>query len=960
MTALNDRDSPIAVVGIGASAGGLHALEDFFSAVPSDTDLAFVVVTHQRHDTHSMLPDLLARVSELKFVEAQDGAPLAPGLVYVAVGDAAVRVEDGHLKVWSSEGETGAVIDRFFRALAEDLGQNSIGVLLSGAGSDGSVGAEAINAALGLVMAQAPEDAEYADMPANVIASGVVDYSARASELPGLLQSYVEGPYFGASAEREIDGDDVAVLASIFERLKRHTGTDFGEYKQTTIRRRLERRLNVRGVSELSEYLEILEAEHGEVETLFRELLIGVTSFFRDPEMWEALETEFLPPLIEAKEDGDTVRAWVPACSTGEEAFSLAIVLLEVAEGIGRRVDIQIFGTDVNPDSIEKARRAVFGAGIAADLRQDRLERYFIPEDGKYRATPRLRDRIVFAPHDVLADPPFSELDIISCRNLLIYLRTGPRHRLLPIFHYALVPGGILFLGPSESLAGGERLFDVEDKKARIFRRREVAFDTDLHLVPFRPSLSRGMIEASSSGRVTGADRILLDQLLPPAVLCNLDGSIIHIHGRTGRFLEPSPGSQATVNLLDMAREGLRHELTTLLHEAWERRPKLVRRDGVSVRTNGDWILVDLLARGVQRPEGFPGQIAVTFVKATPVPNFPLADDDEGESDGHRVEKLRAQLQHVSGKRQVAVEELEIANQELRSMNEELQSTNEELQSSNEELKTSKEEVQSLNEELRTVNSELQRKVEMLARSHDDMKNLLNTTDIASLFLDNDLYIKRFTDRATRIISLIPSDVERNIRDLSMRVDAERLISTAEEVLETLQVEQLVLEADTGAKYMTRIMPYRTAKNVIDGLVITFFDITELTALQSLHDGLLEAIEASPVAVSRVDEQARLRDVTGKIFGLDADEVLGRTYTELLDAPVAAALETLTDAVADEERPQQRWIALADGRWAHVFVQRADDHDADADEMTIVTTTVDTLPTTQPTGEGDHGTADTE
>lgn len=832
-------DNPDVVVGIGASAGGLRALQDFFSNVPSETGVAFVVITHQAHQDHSMLPGLLAEVAELPVEEINTSIELRPGVVYVQVGGHEVAVRDDRLELTEVDTPKLAVIDRFFRSLADAKGPGAIAVLLSGGGSDGTLGAKAIKAASGMVMAQEPSDAEHADMVTSVIASGVVDFVAPAANLPAHLTDYLEGPFFGGRHSIELGKNQKAVL-EMFEILRAYSGTDFGEYKQTTIRRRVERRMNMRRVSQLPDYVELLKREPSEVASLFHELLIGVTSFFRDPEAWEALASEALLPLIKTKEHGDTLRAWVPGCSTGEEAYTLAILLTECAASVDVRLDIQVFGTDLNPLAIDAARAARYPSGIADDVSEERLTRYFDLEDSNYRVVPRIREKVVFATQNVLEDPPFSRMDVICCRNMLIYFLSGPRRRLLPMFHYALIPDGILFLGPSETLGGSERLFETVDKSARIFRRADVSTDSEIAAItPFAHGRSVAPLHQRAAGArpVAGAERLLLDELTPPSVLCTLDGKVIHVHGRTGKYLEPSPGPQVSVNLVDMARHGLRFELSALLREAWDARPELVRQRNVPVQTNGSWGIVTLVGRGIERPGGAAGRIAIGFLEE-PVPPPDETSDGEGQRPT-RLVQLEAEVRDIRGKRQTAIEELEVANEELRSMNEELQSTNEELQSSNEELKTSKEEVQSLNEELRTVNQELQRKVELLSRANDDMSNLLNGTEIATLFLDNQLRIKRYTETATSLIRLIPSDEGRSISDLSMEIDADTLVRQAQEVLDTLQVGEFELCDRDGRWFQTRVVPYRTAENVIDGLVITFVEITALKKLQGRYDRLV-------------------------------------------------------------------------------------------------------------------------
>jgi two-component system CheB/CheR fusion protein len=845
------------VVGIGASAGGLEALEELFRPMPARTGMAFVVVTHQHPGHTSMLPELLGKCSKMPVVGATDGVKLAPDQVYVGPPGTLLSIMNGKLHLTEAGGDLLArlPIDHFFRSLAEDQQERAICIVLSGTGTDGTLGLRTIKGESGMAMVQDAQSAKYAGMPSSAAATGLADYVLPPARMPEHLIAYVRGPYLKAPEPApKIVSMPAEPVEKVLLLVRNRTGHDFSSYKASTIRRRIERRMNVHQIEKLRDYARYLQQNEHETDILFQELLISVTSFFRDPAAFEALAAH-LPSLLDPDRDS-SVRAWVPGCSTGEEAYSIAILLRECVAEHKKPGEIQIFATDIDAGAIEKARSGVYPDGIAVDVSRQRLDRYFVREDGSYRIRKDVREMVVFAPQNVIKDPPFTKLDLISCRNLLIYLNSDLQRRLVPIFHYALKPNGILFLGPSETIGGFADLFATLDAKWKIYRRKETPGAVHAHLeFPARvsrlgagaagaPSALPPLTESATSGVV---EKLLLSRFAPASVLVNDRGDIVYVHGRLGDYLEPASG-RPRLNVLEMARGGLHLELAGAIHEAVAHK-SAVSREQVRVEGNGSTSYVDLTVEKVGEPESLRGLLLVSF-RRVPEPSPPARKKGaRAAPETSRVVQLERELRHTKGSLRTTVEELETSNEELKSTNEELQSMNEELQSTNEELETSKEEMQSLNEELTTVNAELQSKVDELSQANDDMQNLLNSTELATVFLDRDLKIKRFTERATKIINLIPTDVGRPVRDLVSNLRYPHLLSDAREVLKTLCVKEEELQTVDEHWYLMRMMPYRTADNVIDGVVLTFVDIdrtkkAELVSRErgAYFEGIVEAV----------------------------------------------------------------------------------------------------------------------
>ncbi len=899
------------IVGIGASAGGLAAFEAFFSGMPAaiDPGMAFVLVQHLAPDHKSILTDLVRRYTRMRVFEVEDGMEVEPNCAYIIPPNRDMAFLNGTLQLLEPSAPRGQrlPIDFFFRSLAQDQHERAIGIVLSGTGSDGTLGVRAIKGEGGMVMVQNPASTEYDGMPRSAIATGLVDYELPPAEMPVQLIAYVAHAFGKPPRPATAPAPKAEnAMKKIFILLRAQTGHDFSLYKPSTLHRRIERRMAVQQIETIDRYVKYLQQAPAEVESLFRDLLIGVTSFFRDPEAFKELEERVIPQLFADKPADATIRVWTPGCSTGEEAYSMAILLAERREAAKRGLKVQVFATDIDRQAVAAARTGLYQASIAADVSPERLARFFTiePDGSAYRVHKSIRDMLVFSEQDVAKDPPFSRLDLISCRNLLIYMGGALQKKLLSLFHYALNPGGLLFLGTSETVGEFGDLFAVLDRKSKLYQRKGDAHSAQrAALGRFMPPLTA--TEAASPqapGKPTGArkpplreltERALLEQVAPAGALVNGQGDILYLYGRTGMFLEPAPGEAGISNILKMAREGLRRDLATALHKAAGTRD-IVRHPGLRVKTNGDFTRVNLTIRPVVTGPAATPELPLFLVvleeappsdlepaPMTPTPQV-IAGADHPDTDADvRVTELREELRAKEDFLQTANEELETANEELKSSNEEMQSVNEELQSTNEELETSKEELQSVNEELATVNAELQAKVADLSRANNDMNNLLAGTGIATVFVDHRLRILRFTPTATRIINLILSDVGRPVSHIvSNLAGYDHLSADVRTVLDNLIPKEIEVQTRAGEWYTMRILPYRTLDNVIEGAVITFVDISRAkNAQEALRESEVKCrvlFESMPQGVAFQDQEGRIIDANPaaeRMLGLTSDQI---------------------------------------------------------------------------------------
>jgi two-component system CheB/CheR fusion protein len=884
------------IVGIGASAGGLEALEQFLGNVPQASGMAFVVIQHLDPTHKGIMPELLQRITKMEVIRVKDRLKVKPNCVYVIPPNTSMSILNGALHLFEPVETRGLrlPVDFFFRSLAEDQQEHSIGIVLSGMGSDGTQGLLAIKEKSGIVLVQDPASAKFDAMPRSAIDTVLVDIVASANELPSKLIAYLEHTPIGKPS-MDLEIKDKSALEKIIILLRADTGHDFSLYKKNTVYRRIERRMGIHQINKISGYVHFLQENPKELSILFKELLIGVTSFFRDPKVWENLKEKALPAMLANLLHGHELRAWVPGCSTGEEAYSLAIIFKEALEQIRPQtgISLQIFATDIDIDAIDKARKGVYRENIVADISPNRLSRFFVKADNGYRVNAEIREMIVFAPQNVTKDPPFTKMDIISCRNLMIYMESELQKKLLSLFSYSLNPGGILLLGTAETIGDMTKVFSPVEAKSRIYRRS--ASVTIEELIDFPSSFSKaksGLNEKTQPVKTTQniqtlADQLILQQFAPASVLVNNKGDILYITGHTRKYLE-LPAGKSNWNIFAMAREGLRNELPAAFRKALQQKEPVVMQN-VKVGSNGRTQTVDITIQLIEKPEVLRGMVMVVFADVPATAETELLGTKKGKASSHgRIADVELELQRVRESLKSAQEEMQTSQEELKSTNEELQSANEELQSTNEELTTSKEEMQSLNEELQTVNIELQSKVDDYAKVNSDMKNLLNSTDIATLFLDKELCISRFTFQATKIFKLISGDIGRPFTDLATDLEYPELSGDAREVLRTLVFLEKEVAARDGRWFRVRIMPYRTLDDRIDGLVVTFI---EITAFKTLEAALQETSQVFKLLISSAASVVIEMSPDGKIlefnpeaeklFGKKRDDVMGKNYFDL-------------------------------------------------------------------------------
>jgi len=894
-TSPSAADKLFPIVGIGASAGGLDAFEKFFTNMPSDRGIAFVLVQHLDPTHESMLVDIIQRYTHMEVVQVVNGMAVQPNCVYIIPPNRDIALRDGKLHLSQPEMARGLrlPIDFFFRSLAAELHERAICIILSGTGTDGTLGLRAIKGEGGMAMVQSPPSSRYDGMPQNAIATDMVDYTLSPEDMPQQLLQYVRQEFTTDQRKAEprlVQPTDTDALHQVFMALRNRTGHDFSHYKTNTVMRRIERRMTVNQIERVSDYVRFLCQNNQEVETLFREMLIGVTSFFRDREAFNALRQKVISKVIEQHKPGQTIRVWVPGCSTGEEAYSIAILLCEALDVLDQPYNIQIFATDIDSHAIDKARAGIYPNSIAADVSPERLQRFFSKKDNTYQVNKQIRDVVVFAVQSVIKDPPFSGLDLISCRNLLIYLSSELQKKVIPLFHYALKPGGFLFLGTSETLGELAHLFTTIDRKWAIFQRSieamPVKIPPDFPTKTSRKPYPAQQPAPSSSRPVkpnlrTLTEQALLETYAPPCVLINPHGDILYVYGRTGKYLEPAAG-EASFNILRMAREGLQRVLPTLIREVQAGTAEIYR-EGIRIATNGDMQVVNLRMRHVSQ-----GIIMVTFEDVAllePVASPPEQSADTPEEKGQRLAALEQKLDSTREYLQTTIEELQASNEEVKSSNEELQSTNEELQSTNEELETSKEELQSVNEELVTVNTELRSKVEQLRQINNDQKNLLVSMEVGVIFLDKQLHVVRFTPAINQVVNLIESDIGRPLEDLMPRLSNIDLMQKTQHVLKTLEYCEEEVSTRDDRWYLMRIIPYRTTENVVEGLILTFADITYQKQVQEELRYLSQALEQGSTILFITNLQGDIEYVNpqfNNVTGYTSESILGQNVRILL------------------------------------------------------------------------------
>ena len=887
--------TPGQVVALGASAGGLEAFEQFLRAMPPDSGMGFVLVQHLDPTHPSILAEILRRSTPMTVVEATDGMPVQANRVHVIPPNRDMVISHGVLGLSMPTEPRGRhlPIDSFFRALAADQAEAAVGIILSGTGTDGTLGIRAIHGAGGLGLVQEPATARFDGMPASALKSGFATQALAVEAMPALLLAHARR--LGSRAVAA-DGDGASArLAGVLMQLRLGTGHDFSQYKKSTLGRRIERRMTQQGIDDIATYERFLKEHPPEVQTLFREMLINVTSFFRDTAVFDTLKRDVLPALLAQRPENEALRVWVAGCATGEEAYSVAMLLRELADEHKRDWQVQIYGTDIDADAVAVARAGLYPPNIAQDVTPERLRRFFVKEEGGYRVRKEIREMVVFAVQSVIKDPPFTRLDLLTCRNLLIYLEPELQERLVPIFHYALRPGGVLCLSPSESIGSHGELFETLDRRLNIYRARptvasrRAVISSRLSWTTDRAGAALPVV-VSKPRETAAADlarRTLLQAFAPASVLTDLQGDILYVHGETGRFLRLAPG-QPTHNVVDMATEGLQLDVREALQKAASGDLSLTSRE-VLHKIDNDMQTVTLSVRAIAGPEPSRSLLLFSFQELDPSPaRSPARRRKAGAStEAQRVQALEHELMLSKQTLGAMVEEQQISNEELQSTNEELQSTNEELQSTNEELETSKEELQSVNEELVTVNSELQIKVEQLTGMQDDMKNLLDNISVGSIFLDRRLLIRRFTRDATAVYRLVPSDVGRPLSDIRCELQDVDLLADAQSVLDTLAPVEREVRTAGNTWYLARIKPYRTMDNVIDGVVLTFNDVTERVlalAMRQARD-LAEAVVDTVYEPLVVLDSSLLVLTANRaflsLFGGQAADTLGRAFYDI-------------------------------------------------------------------------------
>ncbi|GBG15029.1 two-component system, chemotaxis family, CheB/CheR fusion protein [Novimethylophilus kurashikiensis] len=817
------------IVAIGASAGGLEAIEQFLEHVPALSGMAYVVIQHMDPSHQkSMMVELLSRVTPMSVLIAETDMQVQADCVYVIPPSKDMSILHGRIQLLEQVPIRGVrmPVDYFFRALADDQHENAIGVVLSGMGTDGTLGLRAIKERGGLALVQEPDTARFDSMPRTAITTVVVDIVAPPDELPKQLINYLQTTTRIPKGDKMLEVKSQSALEKIVVLLREQTGHDMSMYKKSSMYRRIERRMGLHQIENIANYVRYLRENTQELELLFKELLIGVTSFFRDRHVWDVLRQEVFPDLLSRHPPGKHFRAWVPACSTGEEAFSLAIAFREAVEEFAPdgNYSLQIFATDLDEDAIERARMGFYPANIAADVPPERLKRFFTPEGKGYRVNKQIREKVIFAPQNLIMDPPFTKLDLISCRNLMIYLGHELQQKLFPLFHYVLNPNGLLLVGTAETV-NAPGLFSPANNKARLYQK--IISPLDKQVVPRYFPVVHVAADARKTAAAEGnlqvlADQFLLQNFAPPAVLINNDGDILYVSGRTGRFLEPAAG-KANWNIYAMAKEELRHELTMTVKRAL-RQTDIIKSMAIKLLVEGAQASVSILAQQIEKPTALQGTIIVVFAQGE---NMGESIQPDWQNPNQR--SLLEELRHAQEELLSTREEMQTSQEEFKATYEELHTINEELQTANEELSTSREEMQSVNEELHTVNLELQAKMDALSSANNDLVNLISGTDIIAVFLDNSLQVRRFTPASTQLFKLIPSDIGRPLTDVVTALQYPDLAQDAMTVLRSLVNIDKLIEADGNRHYRARILPYRTLENIVDGVLITFIDVSPET-----------------------------------------------------------------------------------------------------------------------------------
>ncbi|WP_121810302.1 CheR family methyltransferase [Mucilaginibacter kameinonensis] len=900
--AASKKSKSFPVIAIGGSAGSFSAYEKFFAHMPADSGMAIVLIMHLDPLHKSQLSEVMQRYTVIPVVEAIDGLTIEPDHIYIIPSNKDMGIHNGRLLLLAASKPEGIrqPIDYFFQSLANDQWGRSVAVVLSGMGADGETGLRMIKENLGMTIAQDPGTADYDSMPLAAIGTNLVDYVLAPEEMPSKIIQYLNHPVIAGEADDDSKTSlkNNNAIQKILMLLRSHTGNDFALYKKSTITRRIERRIAYYQFTDYTQYAGYLKDNPEEIDNLFNELLIGVTKFFRDANAFESLK-QWLNELIRQKKDDESIRVWIAGCSTGEEAYSVAILLLECLNAVKRKIvpKIQVYATDLDPAALEHARLGVYHENIVAEISPERLRKFFTREEDRYRVKKELRDLIVFAQQNLIKDPPFIKLDLLCCRNMLIYFTPELQKKIIPLFHYALKPNGIMFMGPAETIGGFTDMFRSLDPKWKLFGRQEgkvmlndmVSFpyhttQQPLHTIkPHEVTINK--LKRSFSDIFNKA---LIDKFLPPSVLVNEKGDILYNNGNTGKYLELPRGETVANNIIKLAREELKYTLSSSLQQALLNEDTQIR-ELITLKDGKNSHLVSIRVTAVRENE-MPALVMFVFEDQGLIETNRKGNHLSSSADGNAVtEALKKELVYTKQQLTTTVEEMESSIEKLRLSNEELQSTNEELQSTNEESLTTKEEMQSLNEELMTVNSQYQLKAEELTRLNNDIKNLLDATEVCTLFLDNELNILRYTPQARHLFNLIPSDVGRPISHVVSNFEQPVNENDIRDVIDKLTIKVMDLRTKDNEWYRMRIMPYRTLDNYISGAVLTMTPISDFKQMESnlkvLKDYAATILDEFPEAILQMDKNFQISGANTmalKLFKITYHDLKGKNAVEFL------------------------------------------------------------------------------
>lgn len=909
-------DLNFSVVAVGASAGGLEALEHLFTNMPTDTGLAYVVIQHLSPDYKSLMVELLSKYTKMNVIRVEDGMKVEPNSVYLIPPKKNMTLFHGKLYLTDQNMGHGLnlPIDIFFRSMAEDLGERSIGIVLSGTGSDGTLGIRAIKGAGGLVMVQDENTAKFDGMPRSAISTGLVDYILPPEEMGKQLVRFTKHPFVSKAEQQDnikITNEDS--FSKVLSLIRTRTGVDFTFYKPNTIVRRIERRISVNQVEDIDEYLNLLMQIPNEIDILYKELLIGVTKFFRDSEVFDNLKKRVIPKIMSRKRQNDIIRIWVVGCSTGEEAYSLAILFQEYMLKVGKNYDIKIFATDLDREAIEYASLGVYPESIAADISDDRLKGCFKKNGNSYKVSDKIRQMVIFATHNIIKDPPFSKMDMISCRNLLIYLQPIMQKKVLSAFSFSINQSGYLVLGTSESVGEMTSYFSSYDNKNKLFYSNELKKPPVIDEFYTPPILKErpkktNVFPAAVGKRQSEEDifgdakKDLFDDYVPPTIIVNSNLELIHTFGEINDFIK-LPSGKINLNVLHMANSDLSIAMSTAIHKSNKENSRIVYRE-VIIHDKDRTKCINLVVKPFQRDRKGQNFNIIVFEECQ-IKNTELIPNEKYDADSkvnQRMEDLEQELKYTKENLQATIEELETSNEELQATNEELIASNEELQSTNEEL-------QSVNEELYTVNSEYQNKIEELTELYNDMNNWFKITSIGTIFLDLKLRVRKFTPGVSRFINLLESDIGRPIKHISYNFDYNHFLDNIDDVIRDLQPIEKELQSRNGdIWFLLKIQPYRTLENAVKGIVVTFIDITALKLYEKQIDRekalLIRILENSPIAKTMVDKNGNIIYANKKaeeILGLSREALQQRQY----NSPEFKGLNSQKKPMKNSEKPFQ-------------------------------------------------------